>query len=170
MNPAQLIEQMQLNLDRIRNLVEGVSEEQARWKPDSDSWSILEVINHLYDEEREDFRVRLNLILTQSKEEWPPIDPQGWVTARGYNQRELAPSLQNFIKARQSSLAWLKGLGSQDWDTAVQAPWGPFTAGDMFSAWAAHDLLHMRQLVELQRAWLVHLAGPYSVEYAGPWE
>ena len=43
----------------IRQMVLGISAEQARWKPDSETWSILEVVNHLYDEEREDFRVRL---------------------------------------------------------------------------------------------------------------
>ena len=36
----------------IHSLTLGISEEQARWKPAPESWSILEVINHLYDEER----------------------------------------------------------------------------------------------------------------------
>ena len=32
----------------------------------------------------------------------------------------------------------------------------------------AHDLLHMRQLVELHRALTVLKADPYCVDYAGP--
>lgn len=165
-----LIDQLERNSARICALAEGVSEQQARWKPDSASWSILEVVNHLYDEERLDFRVRLNLILYAPAEEWPPIDPMGWVTARAYNERELGPSLQNFLAERAASLAWLHSLGQPDWNASAPAPWGGnITAGDMFSAWAAHDLLHLRQLVELQRSYLVAAAKPYSVEYAGEW-
>ncbi|MEZ4640023.1 MAG: DinB family protein [Caldilineaceae bacterium] len=43
------------NAERIRCLVEGMSDQDARWKPDAESWSILEVINHLADEEEADF-------------------------------------------------------------------------------------------------------------------
>ena len=61
----------------ISSLVKDVSEAQARWKPDPQAWSILEVINHLYDEEREDFRQRLDLTLHQPDQPWPPNDPEG---------------------------------------------------------------------------------------------
>ena len=43
------ISEMADNAKRIRALAEGVSSDQARWKPDPDSWSILEVVNHLLD-------------------------------------------------------------------------------------------------------------------------
>jgi hypothetical protein len=36
-------------------MLRGVTEAQARWKPAPEEWSILEVINYLCDEEREDF-------------------------------------------------------------------------------------------------------------------
>jgi len=90
----RLILQMADNAQSIRALAGGVLEEQARFKPDPDSWSILEVVNHLLDEEKEDFRVRLDYTLHRPDEEWPPIDPQGWVTAREYNERDLGESLR----------------------------------------------------------------------------
>jgi len=37
------------------------------------------------------------------------------------------------------------------------------------AAWVAHDLLHLRQLVELHYAWTVAKAAPYSLQYAGEW-
>ena len=103
---------MASNAERIRALVQGVSDEQARWRPSATSWSILEVINHLFDEEREDFRVVLDHIL-HPDQPWPDrgsIDPLGWVTARRYNERDLDESLNNFLTAREDSLAWLRGL------------------------------------------------------------
>ncbi len=170
MNPTQLIEQLAANARRIHALLEGVSPEQAGWKPDPDSWSVLEVINHLYDEEREDFRTHLDFILHPSAQGWHPIDPQGWVSARRYNERQLASSLQSFLAEREASLEWLKGLGEPDWEASVMAPFGEaIRAGDMLASWAAHDLLHMRQLVELHWAYARQLTDPFDVRYAGSW-
>jgi hypothetical protein len=169
MNADLLVRQLKDDAERIRLLVAAVSAEQARWRPDPDSWSILEVVNHLYDEEREDFRVRLDIILHGPDRPWPPIDPAGWVAAREYNQRELEPSLQDFLAERRASLAWLATLEAPDWDASVTSSFGSMRAGDMFAAWVAHDSLHMRQLVELHHAWILHLAAPYSVDYAGEW-
>ena len=56
MNHQKLKEHLRVNGDVFKYLYQSVSNEQARWKPGKDRWSILEVINHLFDEEREDFR------------------------------------------------------------------------------------------------------------------
>ena len=169
MNPDLLAARMADNARRIQSLTEGVSLEQARWKPDPDSWSLLEVVTHLHDEEKEDFRVRLDTILHRPHESWPPIDPGGWVVERGYNQRELTESLDGFLSERRKSLDWLKGLSSPDWQATYQAPFGEIRAGDVLAAWVAHDLLHMRQLVELHWAYIGVLVDPFKVDYAGSW-
>jgi hypothetical protein len=169
MNAETLFEQLELNARRISSLVSGVTDEQARWKPDPETWSILEVMNHLLDEERQDFRVNLEYILYRPGEDWPPIDPQGWVTSRQYNQRDPDETLKSFLEERQHSLAWLRGLPDPDWSTSRPTPWGTISAGDMLAAWATHDTLHMRQLVELTHDWVVRLSGSYSGDYAGDW-
>ena len=91
------------------------------------------------------------------------------MTGRRYNERDLGESLDGFLSARQASLAWLRGLSSPDWDATYQAPWGPIAAGDIFAAWVAHDLLHMRQLVELHWAYTAARLAPYRTDYAGDW-
>jgi len=169
MNLKGNMTRMASNAQTIRSLVQGIAEEQARWRPDPDSWSILEVINHLVDEEKEDFRVRLDCILHRPDQDWPSIDPGGWVTSRHYNQRNLSTSLDNFLTARQDSFAWLEGLPPINWQTAGKAPWGTITAGDMFASWVSHDLLHIRQLVELHWLFTVRGLEPYSHQYAGSW-
>ena len=112
----------------IQSLAQGLSVEQARWKPDPHSWSILEVINHLYDEERFDFRVRLDLILHHPDQPWSPINPQGWVTEHFYNELDLAQSVEDFLQERQNSLAWLRGLAAPDWQASVPSPFGALSA------------------------------------------
>lgn len=161
--------QMTQQAAAIEALAGGVSAEQARWKPSPDDWSILEVINHLADEEVEDFRTHLDHILYHRDDPWSLIDPQGWVTQRRYNERDLGASLARFLAARRESLSWLAALPSPDWEAAVQAPWGALHAGDMLASWAAHDLLHLRQLVELRYADTLRQVAPYSVRYAGDW-
>ena len=164
-----LMAQMAQQAAAIEALAGGISAENARWKPGPEDWSILEVVNHLADEEIEDFRAHLNHILYQRDQPWPPIDPQGWVTQRRYHERELEPSLTRFLQARRESLEWLARLPAPDWQAAVQAPWGALHAGDMLAAWAAHDLLHLRQLVELRYAHTARQVAPYGVAYAGDW-
>jgi hypothetical protein len=88
-----IIVHMDKNAQAIQALVQGISDELARWKPGPGDWSILEVINHLHDEEIEDFRAHLDLILNRGDEPWPRIDPEGWVVERRYNERDLAQSL-----------------------------------------------------------------------------
>lgn len=157
------------NARRIGGLVEDVSLEQARWKPDPESWSVLEVVNHLLDEEKLDFRVRLDITLHRSGESWPAINPPLWVTERRYNEQDPAESLSAFLAAREDSLAWLKNLSLPDWEVSHEAPWGQMRAGDLMASWVGHDLLHMRQLVELHWAYVQKEVQPYSMLYAGEW-
>jgi len=153
----------------ILNLAGGLALAQARWKPDSDSWSVLEVLNHLVDEEVLDFRRHLDHILHTPDQPWPEIDPQGWVTSKHYNERQLEETLAAFAAEREKSIAWLQSLGVPNFDSVVPMPWGNLSAGDMLASWLAHDLLHLRQLIELRYALTQDASAPFSVEYAGGW-
>ncbi len=158
------------NAAAIVALAQGVTPEQARWKPTPEEWSLLEVICHLYDEEREDFRQRLDLTLHHPEADWPPIHPAGWVTERAYNQRDLPAMVASFAQERERSLSWLEGLSHPDWSMARTHPVaGTMTAGDVLGAWVAHDHLHIRQLNQLHWQWLATQVGALSLEYAGGW-
>jgi len=158
------------NAAAIVALAEGVTPEQARWKPTPEEWSLLEVICHLHDEEREDFRQRLDLKLHHPNADWPPINPQRWVTERGYNQRDLPAMRAAFTEERARSLAWLDSLSHPDWSAAhVHPVAGKMTASDVLGAWVAHDHLHLRQLNELHWLWLTTQVDALSLEYAGGW-
>jgi hypothetical protein len=170
MELARAIGQLAAQEAAIAAMLEGWTPEEARWKPDPASWSLLEVACHLLDEEREDFRLRLDLALHNPAVEWPPIHPDSWVTARGYNQRDLGETLAAWRSERQRSLGWLRGLDEPDLGVSRRHPDGfQIRAGDLLAAWVAHDVLHLRQLAELRYALTTRLAEPFSVEYAGDW-
>jgi hypothetical protein len=147
---ARLISRLDANAGVFRFLLTGVDDEQARWKPTPDKWSLLEVTCHLADEERDDFRKRLDLTLHQPEAAWPPIDPPAWAVERKYNSRDLATSMADFLSERERSIAWLRQLGAVNLNVAVEHPkLGRITAGDLFGSWVAHDLIHIRQLNRL---------------------
>lgn len=164
-----LYRELQNSTEMIRALLSGITQEEARIKPDLESWSILEVICHLYDEEREDFREHVDFILHRQNEEWHQIDPQAWVTERKYNEQDFVEMQEKFFTERQKSLDWLMELSNANWDSLYTSLYGSTTAGEMFACWAAHDNLHIRQLVELRRFKIEKMTEPYSLEYAGDW-
>lgn len=170
MNLDYFIDRFSKNRGVFESLLRGVSLEQAQWKPAADKWSMLEVLNHLYDEEREDFRQRRELVLADPKHAWPSIDPKGWVTTRGYNGRDLDTSLDNFLAEREKSLAWLGQLASPNWQNSNEGPNGNLSAGDLLASWLAHDFLHIRQLARLHWQYVGAISDPYQTTYGGPWK
>jgi hypothetical protein len=164
-----LYQELIQSTEMIRSLLSGINAEDAKVKPSAGKWSILEVVCHLYDEEREDFREHLDFILHRQHEEWHPISPFAWVKLRKYNQQNLNTMKKRFFNEREKSLRWLKSLKNADWNTKHKSRWGSMTAGDMFSAWVAHDNLHIRQLVELRRFRIEKITKPYKIRYAGEW-
>lgn len=164
-----LYQELQNSTEMIRALLAGITQEQAHARPNEQSWSSLEVVCHLYDEEREDFREHLDFILYRQNEEWHRIDPQGWVTERKYNEQDFVDMQQKFFDERRKSLKWLKSMANANWETMYTSQFGSMKAGDMFASWVAHDNLHIRQLVELRRMRIENITKPYNIEYAGDW-
>jgi hypothetical protein len=169
-----IIVRFSANAEAIRALVTDVTDEQARWKPAPARWSILEVVNHLEDEERDDFRMRINLTLHHPDTPWPGIDPEGWARDRRYNERDPAESIERFLGERRRSLAWLRELAAAnpapDWDRARTHPVaGELRAGDLLASWLAHDLLHVKQLARLHFDYQAARLAPYAATYAGEW-
>ena len=166
---SNLYQELADSTEMIRALLMDIDQEQAQVRPEADSWSILEVICHLHDEEREDFREHLDFILHRQDEEWHVIDPKRWVKERKYNEQNFTEMREKFFAERKRSLEWLNALAVTDWDTTYTSEYGSVSAGEMFSCWVAHDNLHIRQLVELRRARIERITQPYSIGYAGDW-
>ncbi|MDX1584173.1 MAG: DinB family protein [Thermoanaerobaculia bacterium] len=169
MDKNEVIDLLERNGKVLFDLLEGAGPKFAAWKPSAGGWSPLEVACHLLDEEREDFRSRIRLTLEDPRKDWPGIDPERWVTERSYAGRELGEVIEELRRERASSVAWLRST-PLDLDVAHAHPQlGRLRVGDLLASWAAHDLLHLRQLTRLQYQWLEELAKPHSVVYAGRW-
>lgn len=172
MNAVALIARLERFAEALPGVAACVTEADARWKPPSGNWSVLEVVRHLIDEEREDFRARLRATLDGAAE-WPRIDPVGWAVSRRYNEQDLGASIGEFVRERSSSIAWLRSLGdpaSIDWTRAYQHPrFGPITAGTLLASWVAHDALHLRQIAKRMHELAGRDGSPNETVYAGEW-
>ena len=168
MTPESFIAALEANAPTIAALVRAIPPDRARWRPTPADWSVLDVINHLAYEEREDFRPRLDAALHRPGT--PADSPGGDPDARADDEPDPAESLARFLAERQQSLAWLRALKDPDWSNSIpRKAGGVLRAGDLLAAWAAHDVLHLRQLIELQYHVLAAQARPFGVEYAGDW-
>ena len=143
--------------------------EMHLWKPADDKWCLLEIVCHLYDEEREDFRARLKHILETPDEPLPPIDPQGWVTSRNYIGQNYHESVRKFLEESEESERYLQQLSKPNWENANHHPvFGSMTAKMLLANWLAHDYLHFRQITRLKYQYLQHISGE-NLTYAGDW-
>jgi hypothetical protein len=151
-------------------LARGAGESLARWRPAAGEWSLIEILHHLYDEDREDFRERIELTLRDPSLAWPAIDPQGWVSSREYRRQDWARLIERFEAQRHQQVQWLTQLDAVDWNrTHAHPSLGSLRAGDLLASWVAHDLLHLRQMSRVLYQYLRADFAPYGAEYAGQW-
>jgi hypothetical protein len=154
----------------VQSLCRHADDAFVRWKPDEKTWSMLEVLGHLLDEEREDFRARIDFTLNRPGEPWPAIRPAEWVTERHYNAQDLSKQIGSWHQERVDSLEFLRAHEHADWMRAAQAPWGgELRAGDLLASWVVHDALHIRQINELYYTWQRRQLAPFDASYAGDW-
>ena len=170
MHTTGLIDELQQSIDVLTGLVGAVDDETARWRESPNRYSLVEIVAHLADEERDDFRMRTRLTLESPETDWPPINPPQWAIDRAYQQKSLAACLDDFRTERAASIDWLRSLKDPDWSSAHQHPkFGPTTAGFLLANWVAHDLHHMRQIVRWKYHNLDTTTEVESLMYAGVW-
>ncbi len=172
----RIIDRLSATPRAVHALCAGLRDDEARFKPASGAWSILEIVCHLVDEETDDFRARLESTLRDPGAKWPLTDPEGWAAERGYMEQVLAAKLRAFADERARSIAWLGSLRAPDWQAAYVHPRiGPIRAGELLVSWAAHDALHVRQIakrlfeVAARDGASMDPAHPFVTRYAGEW-
>lgn len=170
MDVTRLCETLANQADVIASLTADIDDASAQLVCKAGEWTMLEVMCHLYDEEREDFRVRVMQTLTQPETPLAGIDPEGWVVSRGYAQRAFGEMRGRFLAERAQSIGQLYRLEGVDWRTPLNHPrLRELTAEQVAWAWVAHDLLHIRQLTELRYLVYQRQTTPYGYGYAGDW-
>ncbi|MEM7655095.1 MAG: DinB family protein [Bacteroidota bacterium] len=169
MNPSFLQHQLATNQGLFTHVFAAFSPDMITWRPYPEHWSALEVLCHLVDEEREDFRTRVMFSLEQPMDPPPPIAPRAWVKERNNQAQNWAATVAEWGGERELCLTILQEVDTVHWERAVFTPEGQVTRSALgyLTSWVAHDLLHLRQLTRLRYLWLKEQG--FSIAYAGDW-
>ena len=150
----------------LRGLMCELSDEDARWKPAPDRFSVAEVLAHLSHSEGHCYRMRVDRFLARG-------------AARVRDRRcAAAPGAVTATPTPKRTSTTSRNSARPTWSTSAASPPAPaaaspctnaagqITLAEMLHAWALHDLGHIRQVAELARARkYLPGAGPLGKEY-----
>jgi hypothetical protein len=135
----------------LRGLMTEISDEDARWKPAEDRFSIAEVLCHLSHSEGQCYRPRVDRFLSEPMPEFEPDDARMYLDL--YRNADPEEDFGHFEDQREANVRLLRGLPPEAGSRrARHRTAGEITLSQMLNEWALHDLGHVRQIAELVRA------------------
>lgn len=176
MNAHALIDRLSRFPPALRGIVQIAQGDDLRWSPQPATWSIHEVVCHLADEEQEDFADRLRRTLAEPIQTWPKLDLEGVSEKRRYLSRDLHAELNRFCTLRDANAHWLRTVANADprgtqWTRSYPHPKvGLIPTGELLTAYAAHDALHLRQIAKRLFELAARDGAPHPTKYAGEWK
>lgn len=169
MQHKDIIRQLKQNKETFKALLTGQQRQVYLWKHAPEKWCLLEIVCHLYDEERDDFRARIRHTFETPDKPMASINPPLWVVERKYMEQPYEEMLSKFLAEREQSIAWLEGLEAPAWNNVHHHPkLGALSAEKFLANWLAHDYLHIRQITATKYGYL-HDYCEVSLDYAGTW-
>ncbi|MFN2604368.1 MAG: DinB family protein [Gemmatimonadaceae bacterium] len=149
----------------LRGVMTELTEEDARWKPAPDRFSVAEVLAHLSHSESHCYRMRLDRFMAETRPEFEPDDAQMYLDL--YRDADAENAFGQFEEQRKNNVDFLRslpvGAGNR---LALHKEYGEIKLSQMLNEWALHDLAHIRQIAELVRARkYLSGAGPMAASY-----
>ena len=92
----------------LRGLMAEISEEDARWKPAADRFSIAEVLAHLSHSEGHCYRMRVDRFLAEEHPEFEADDAQMHLDL--YRDADPEEDFDHFEEQRETNIELLRGL------------------------------------------------------------
>jgi DinB superfamily len=138
--------------DEVMNALNGFPADSLAAHPIPGKWSAREIVHHLGDSESTSaWRIRKLLV-----EENPLIqgyDQDQFATKLRYNDRDMAPALEAFRVARESTMQILNLMTEDDWKRAgTHTDSGRYTTEDWLVIYAKHAREHAAQIQQLKES------------------
>jgi hypothetical protein len=136
---------------RLRQLVEGITENELTRKPAPGRWSVVEILAHLADCEVV-AGWRLRSILATSGTTLQPFDQDRWAEVFKYDETPSGESLNLFEASRSGNLRLLRSVDPALLDNfGMHEERGRESVAHLIRLNAGHDLNHLRQIEGLLR-------------------
>ncbi|WP_379155523.1 DinB family protein [Paenibacillus sp. sgz5001063] len=143
--------------DQLAQSIEGLTEEQLRWKATPDSWSVTEVLAHLADHSIViSFRIRD--ILAGTKVQLPAFNQDAWVSGQHSNAGHAADSLELFHSLLHYNGLLFNRLKTSEWEkSGINFKGEVVRITDIVRSFTAHVQTHLVQIERIkQGAVVVH--------------
>ena len=136
----------------VRAAVAGLSEAQLSAREAPGKWSTRHVVRHLADSEIV-WGWRLRLVLAQDRPPLTGYDQDLWADRLRYRDARLADSLATFAALRTANLRLVRSTSAADMQrVGVHTERGEESVAHMLKLYAAHDLVHLRQIERIKKA------------------
>lgn len=150
-NGLPCLDLLDVTPDILRGLMSELSDDDSRWKPAPDRFSVAEVLAHLSHSEGHCYRFRVDRFLNENLPELEPDDAQMHLDL--YRDRDPEDEFVHFEEQRQANVEFLRSLSPEAARRRARHPEaGEITLAEMLHEWALHDIGHIRQIAELVRA------------------
>ncbi|HNT54684.1 MAG TPA: DinB family protein [Anaerolineaceae bacterium] len=146
--PTALLAALQSTPAALDTLIEGLPRSIWSQPPAPGEWSLLEIICHLRDVDREINLPRMQLICCSGEDNpfLPGVSADGWVAERHYAAEALPAALLEMQQSRGDLLALLADLPAESWARpARHAIFGPTRLLELVEFMVTHDQNHVRQ-------------------------
>jgi hypothetical protein len=139
--------------NELHDLVEGMSDDELRWRPIPSKWSIGEILAHLRDVEREAFQVRLRRTLDEDNPLFELWDQDRAASDRNYVEQSGREALEAFTAARTETADTLERVPVEQWGrVGVHPERGAATLEEQVTRQIkSHDLSHLVQIKDILR-------------------
>lgn len=142
---------------RLRAALKKLPKKELLWTPAPGKWSILEIVCHLRDMEREAYLARYRRILSEERPTLPDIDGDQLALERDYRSESLATAQREWRALRQETLKLLRSVKAEDWPReGVHATAGPLSLETLLRRQAVgNDRAHLEQIEAARRRYEV---------------
>ncbi len=130
----------------LESAVAGVSEEERRFTPGADHWSIHENVVHLADTDLV-AAARLRFVLAQPGKPLVAFDQNHWARAMDYRSQPFEAALALFRATRASTSEVLRGAPATAWaQSGLHTEYGPQTLEWIVEHFVEHVQHHVRTI------------------------
>jgi hypothetical protein len=144
-----VIDRLEQTPQRVRELIEGRSEEDLSFKTAADAFSLRENLLHLRDIDVEGYELRVIGLLNERYSEFPDIDGAALARERNYNEQPVAPALDDFAASRARSIARLRTMAPEQLKHGARIGVRPVSLESMLQDWIRHDSEHVAEMTHL---------------------
>lgn len=138
--------------DEMTRLSSGLSEDELRWKPADNAFSVLENVCHLRDIEAEAYSPRIERLLCEDDPVLADVDGGRLALERDYNRQELEDALERFIMARADNLRLLREATQEQFSrSGTFEGQGRIDLAKLVAMMVEHDKAHIAEMTELRR-------------------